>query len=58
MSKAPQNGSFAGSFMHLELRRECKVDYRSVGGSKPGTEGQDYVPSYVLEGYSGISEVC
>lgn len=36
-SNAPENASFAASFMHLELRRQCKEDYMRVGESKAGT---------------------
>ena len=37
ISNAPENNTFAVSFMHLELGRECKEDYMEVEESKAGT---------------------
>ena len=49
ISKAPQNNSFAASFIHFKLRREhkeeykedYKEDYMEVGESKTGIGLQD-----------------
>lgn len=40
ISNAQENGSFAVSFIHLELRRECK-GYMKVGEGKEGIGLQD-----------------
>ena len=37
MSNAPENDSFAVSFIHVELRRDCKRDYVKVGESNVGS---------------------
>lgn len=36
ISDAPENASFAISFIHLELKRECKENYMKVGEQSTG----------------------
>lgn len=40
ISNALENSSFVASFMHLELKKECKEDYLKVG-TKHVRIGQD-----------------
>ena len=51
ISNALENNSFAASFMHWKLRRDCNKDYRRWG--KKAKQGLDYrivnKNMYVLE---------
>lgn len=47
VSGAPENDSFAVSFVHLELRRKSKK-YRKVEESQAGTGLQESEQNYVL----------
>ena len=51
ISNAPENNSFALSFMHLKLRREFKEGYSKMGESEEGLclKMMEIMCSHVLE---------
>lgn len=66
ISDAPENDSFTVFFIHLELWRKCKDNYRKAEESKVQDSKQDMcslqgVYSFEVpkrEDYSGISKEC